>query len=96
MNICFGSRIIRRTNITKCVSTMDGNPLSAAFTASIVFMMNKLTETGKVVARKAGKHGWLSKRVCCGFLPLQYVFCHSAVSGPRAHRGSPDTHSAYM
>ena len=89
LNICFGSRIIRK-NITKCVSTMDGNPLSAAFTASIVFMINKLTGTGTVIARKAVKHRWLSKGFCCGCVPLRYVFsCHPAVSGPRAHSGSP-------
>ena len=72
------------------MSTMDGNPLSAAFTASIVFMINKLTGTGTVIARKAVKHRWLSKGFCCGCVPLRYVFsCHPAVSGPRAHSGSP-------
>ena len=53
---------------------MDRNPLSAAFIASIVFMINKLTGTGTVIARKAGKHSWLSKGFCCGCLPLHCVF----------------------
>ena len=79
LNICFGSKFlfrhkIRRKNITKSVSTMDRNPLSAAFTASVVFMINKLTGTSTVIARKAGKHGWLSKGFCCGCLPLHCVF----------------------
>ena len=69
---------------------MDGKPLFGAFTASIVFMINKLTGTGTVIARTAGKHRWLSKAFRCGCLQLYYVFsCHPAVSGPRAHSGSP-------
>ena len=63
-----GTDLIGKTLTQKCLATMDGKPLFGAFTASIVFMINKLTETGTVIARTAGKHRWLSKAFRCGCL----------------------------
>ena len=54
MNILIsGADLIGKTLTRTCLATMDGKPLFAAFTEPVVFMLNKLTGTGAVIARTA-------------------------------------------